>query len=752
MKYSRLCFVELRRLLCKKRFWLCVILCCCTPLIGFLPLAIRFLPLTINPDILSNKYIANPVISATAAGGIIWAVMSLLEASKVHRSGTDVLTDAVSAPALLPAARMAAQIMLSTAAALLCMLIWLPYTAHKMEYLFSLKFYLANYAVLLLPGWWLCMLIIEGLYQFTRKAEAAALIFALAVGCCFLPDVSFSSSLRWICPTVVTYSDAFPTYWPLRVGLWARIVWLSLALALYLLSLAAVRKHQRGLIVSFLRGCKQIFLPVSAALLVAFAVVMGAYQPFVDHGPRSYLDEDDSVFWKKYEDQRPVISAVNVHYTIAPHPISGTVSGTAEYQLKNSSGYKVENNEFSFVLNPGYTIEAITLDEEPVPFKTLSYETFEQRETVFTLPLPCEGNLKIMYHGIPMQRRSAMPYLIMSTVDPDYVSLYHMAVMPMMMNIKTTSYGADYSIILPDDMQLLWEFQPVTEKEPYGSGKNIWHVKADSDYIFNLQAGRFQTRPIQAGGMDISFTYGRIYDDVVEKNDICGAVKNVMDYCTEHYGPAAFSEENTLSLLQNSALISGGWASSDYATWMENILTPETLKDTVRGASAREVFIHELIHHWWGGFGVIFSSDDIWSCEGMTVYSTYRLVKEYYGEEYAKKYYVEKWIEGVKQQDRNFFNRHPEYLDRLPKLLRDVIQMDNESINHYQRLPLMLLKAEQLLGGEAEMDALMNRIYMKYNQAASDVDCFDNPFTFDDFLKESGLTEEELQVDENFTI
>ena len=41
---------------------------------------------------------------------------------------------------------------------------------------------------------------------------------------------------------------------------------------------------------------------------------------------------------------------------------------------------------------------------------------------------------------------------------------------------------------------------------------------------------------------------------------------------------------------------------------------------------------------------------------------------------------------------------------------------------------------------------------MKYNQAASDVDYFENPFTFDDFLKESGLTEEELQVDENFTI
>lgn len=745
MKYSRLCFVEKRRLLCKKSFWLCVILCCCTPLLGVLPL-------TISNDILSNKYIANPVIAATAAGGIIWAVLSLLEASRVHRTGTDVLTDAVSAPALLPAARMAAQIILATGTALLCALLWIPYIAHKMEYLFSLKFYLANIAVMLVPGWWLCMLIMEGLYQFTRKVEAAALIFALAVGCCLLPDVMLSYSLRWICPSVVTYSDAFPTYWPLRVGLWARIIWLSLGLALYLLSLAAVRKHQRGLLVSFLRGCKQIVLPVSAALLIALAAVMGAYQPFIDHGPKSYLDEDDEFFWKEYSDQRLVISAVNIRYTIAPHLTTGTVSGTAEYDLKNNSGYKVENNEFSFLLNPGYTIEAITLDENPVPFETLPTVMTEQRQTKFTLPQPCVGHLKIMYHGMPTQRRSMLPFLVMSTVDPDYVSLYRNSVMPMMLNIKSTSYGADYSIILPEDMQLLWEYKPVTDKEPTGDGNNIWHVKADSDYIFNLQAGRFVTRKFEAGGIHIDFTYGDIYDSVVEQNDICGAVTAVIDYCSSHYGPLIYTEDDTLSLLQTSALITGGWAFPGSATWMENILTPETLKDEKRGASAKEVFIHELIHHWWGGYGVSFEEEEIWGCEGMTVYSTYRLVKELYGEEYAKKYYVEKWIEAVRQQDRNFYNRHPEYLDRLPEAMKNKIRESNSGVNQYNRMPLMLLKAEQLLGGEAEMDALLSRIYKEQVTDRLEAGEELTDYAFDDFLRDSGLTEEELQVDENFTI
>ena len=188
------------------------------------------------------------------------------------------------------------------------------------------------------------------------------------------------------------------------------------------------------------------------------------------------------------------------------------------------------------------------------------------------------------------------------------------------------------------------------------------------------------------------------------------------------------------------------------ATWMENILTPETLKDEKRGASAKEVFIHELIHHWWGGYGVSFEEEEIWGCEGMTVYSTYRLVKELYGEEYAKKYYVEKWIEAVRQQDRNFYNRHPEYLDRLPEAMKNKIRESNSGVNQYNRMPLMLLKAEQLLGGEAEMDALLSRIYKEQVTDRLEAGEELTDYAFDDFLRDSGLTEEELQVDENFTI
>ena len=38
--------------------------------------------------------------------------------------------------------------------------------------------------------------------------------------------------------------------------------------------------------------------------------------------------------------------------------------------------------------------------------------------------------------------------------------------------------------------------------------------------------------------------------------------------------------------------------------------------------------------------------DSPWSAEGLTVYTTYRIVKELYGEEYAQTHYIDQWKQG----------------------------------------------------------------------------------------------------------
>lgn len=184
----------------------------------------------------------------------------------------------------------------------------------------------------------------------------------------------------------------------------------------------------------------------------------------------------------------------------------------------------------------------------------------------------------------------------------------------------------------------------------------------------------------------------------------------------------------------------GGYAVTGVSTWFETILTPDTLRDTDKGASATEVFIHEMIHQWWGGLGLSCTNEELWSPEGLTVYSTYRLVKEKYGALYAQQYYVDAWKKSVDGQNRSFYNRHPEYLALLPELYQSQIASANRGINRYQRMPLMILKAEELVGGEEQMDEILRRMY-------ADQDQYENGFGFEDFLRYCNLTEEDLNLE-----
>lgn len=188
-------------------------------------------------------------------------------------------------------------------------------------------------------------------------------------------------------------------------------------------------------------------------------------------------------------------------------------------------------------------------------------------------------------------------------------------------------------------------------------------------------------------------------------------------------------------------MFGGGYALRGVSTWFETVLAPDTLSDTDKGASATEVFIHEMLHQWWGGLGLSCADEELWSSEGLTVYSTYRLVKEKYGELYAQQYYVDAWKEAVDEQNRSFYNRHPEYLDLLPELYQAQIRSANKVINQYQRMPLMILKAEKLVGGEDKMDEILRQMYAERDQYQ------ENDFYFTDFLNYLGLTEEDLNLE-----
>ena len=257
-----------------------------------------------------------------------------------------------------------------------------------------------------------------------------------------------------------------------------------------------------------------------------------------------------------------------------------------------------------------------------------------------------------------------------------------------------------------------------------------------------LYAGDYVREDIEAGGMTIEFYYGRKHQTVMESAGAVDAVKAVVDYCTEHYGTLSFGTGETLKLIQ-SRVAGGGYASNGASLLDEADFTVANLGDTNKGAVPGETFIHELVHQWWG-LGNMFDTpeeDSPWSSEGLTVYTTYRIVKELYGEGYAQKNYVDQWQQAVDDYYLNFYVRNPEYLAMLPETERLSISNSLSGVRKYSEMPLKILKAEQLVGGEEAMDQILHDLFNR------ELDPTYPYLTYQDFLDACGLTEEDLSLD-----
>ena len=174
----------------------------------------------------------------------------------------------------------------------------------------------------------------------------------------------------------------------------------------------------------------------------------------------------------------------------------------------------------------------------------------------------------------------------------------------------------------------------------------------------------------------------------------------------------------------------------------ESDFTAANLNRAEKGSGDSEVMIHELVHQWWG-LGNMFDipePDSPWSAEGLTVYTTYRIVKELYGEEYARTHYIDQWQQEVDDYYLNFYVRHPEYLEMLPEAGRLRISNSLSGMRRYSEMPLKLLKAEQLVGGEDAMDQILHDLFNR------EIDPMYPYLTYDEFLSACGLTEEDLNL------
>ena len=726
MKTMRLFPLELQRLLQSRLTWLIMALTVLSPVLGL----VFYKPATSTTML--SMYLANPAIAGGVAGAILFGLLAIFELDRARRSRVDILTDAVVSPLTTALTRLLALLTAAVLTVGLTMLVWLPISAGLIGSVFTGANYVLAYLLLMGLALPLGILAAAAAYQFTRRTDLSIVLF---IAFCALSITVWADDwqLCWLNPCVWALSDDFSNFRVFRSVAWMRLTWLAALVGVWTISYLCIRQYGKGIFGSLARSVRRIYRPAVALALLACSGTAYAAQPFIDNS------NPDLTVMSFYEiPYAEGVTFLSRSAQVFPDTDAGTVTGRASYQFQNTSG---QEQSISFGINPGYTISNVQANGTDVPFTVSDYQEYNEALLEVTIPAEEEVELTMEYSGFPQESMPTMQGG--KELSSEYLCLENSALSPRVMNVLPgeAGYPTTIEITLPASMIAIpfssSEAEVISENE---DGTRTWRYEANSAGGI-LYAGDYICEQIEAGGMTIEFYYGRKHQAVMEEAGAVDAVKAVVDYCTEHYGTLSFGTGETLKLIQ-SRVAGGGYAVGGASLLDEADFTIANLGDTNKGAGPGETFIHELVHQWWG-LGNMFDTVDStspWSAEGLTVYTTYRIVKELYGEDYAKEHYVDQWQQAVDDYYLNFYVRHPEYLEMLPENEQLAISNSLSRVRQYSEMPLKILKAEQLVGGEEAIDQILHDLFNR------ELDPMYPYLTYQEFLDACHLTEEDLNL------
>ena len=727
MKTLRLFPLELGRVLRSRLTWLVMLLTVLGPVVGLY--LYQSAVSTMN-----SLYLANPAIAGGIAGGILFGLLAILELDRACRSRVDVLVDAVVSPLTAVLTRLSALLTTAVLTTTLTMLVWLPISAGLIGAVFDMVDYVLAYLLFMGLALPLGVLAAASAYQFTRRADLSLVVFAAFCGLS-LTVWAENWQLCWLNPCVWALSDDFSNFRIYRSVAYMRLTWLAGLAGVWTLSYLCIRQYGKGALGSLARSIRRAYRPVIAVTLLACSGTAYAAQPMVDN---SNPDQTAMTFFEiPYLDG---VICTGRSAQVFPDVSAGTVRGKASYSFENSSG---QEQKVALGVTPGYTISNVRANGETVPFSVGDYQEFNEVLLEVTLPAEAQIELTMEYGGFPREDQNLSDSQGSTEISGTYLQLENAALSPRLLNVLPDEnyYPTEMEITLPNAMTAIpfgsSRAEVVAEHE---DGTKTWRWE-DIGTGGILYAGDYVREDIQAGGMTIELYYGRKHQDIMTQANAADAVRDVVEYCAAHYGTLSFGSGETLKLIQ-SRIAGGGYAAGGASLLDESDFTAANLNRAEKGSGDSEVMIHELVHQWWG-LGNMFDipePDSPWSAEGLTVYTTYRIVKELYGEEYARTHYIDQWQQEVDDYYLNFYVRHPEYLEMLPEAERLRISNSLSGMRQYSEMPLKLLKAEQLVGGEDAMDQIL---YDLFNR---EIDPMYPYLTYDEFLSACGLTEEDLNL------
>ncbi|CAN4008345.1 Cyclic nucleotide-binding domain-containing protein, partial [Dysosmobacter welbionis] len=260
----------------------------------------------------------------------------------------------------------------------------------------------------------LSILAASAAYQYTRRADLSLVLFA-AFAALSLTVWADNWQLCWLNPCVWALSDDFSNFRIFRSVAWMRLTWLAALAGIWTVSYLCIRQYGKGLPGSLARSVRRAHRPIIALSLLACSGFAYAAQPLVDH---SNPDQTVMDFYQVPYAENVVCTSRSAQ--VFPDTTAGTVSGTAAYRFRNTSG---QAWTAAFGVNPGYTISNVRVNGAEVPFSVSDYQEYNEAMLEVALPSDREIELTMDYGGFPRENRNVSIMQGGTEISSEYLCL-----------------------------------------------------------------------------------------------------------------------------------------------------------------------------------------------------------------------------------------------------------------------------------------------------------------------------------------
>ncbi|MCC0707136.1 M1 family aminopeptidase [Clostridioides sp. ES-S-0190-01] len=694
---------------------------------------------------LSIPVLLNPAKLGALIGTVLFSMFTIYEMDSIYRNKTNGIIETIMDAKSLNLARVISILVSTIVSVIISMIICFPYSIIKMGDNFSLSTYLINYLVLMLPALLFGILLSAGFYSITRRIDLSMIILLVLV---FLSiNIKDSYLIDWVQTKVTIYSDSFGNTLQLKALCWNRLLWSFISISTYLLGVICTRKYEKNVFSSILINMKKVLLSILTIVLIAGSYSVYAFEPYYDDTPPPKMEKvsdkksGSGAVMSTGADEKlnKNIKLLDSDLDIKINPKKARLDGKIQYTMENTSG---ENQNLEFDLNPGYDIKDIKINGKKAKYDISKKKQAEGR---LSLNIPKEKNLKIEieYGGKLINNQLFETILAGDTISKDKVELRSKGSIfpkPKVDAMNTMESMINGNITLP------------TGITPVVSGISTEKVKGDKKdnectwkfstrgIMLTIIAADYVKKDIKAGGIDVQFYYNRKHGDKINKMNAEKIIKDSINFYTKQYGELERYKVIPLKLVEggaSSGQVTGGKAHENISYMDESIFNPDVFDTHIgEGENGSEVLAHEICHQWWGIIVQVDQMTPPWSPEGITNYATNKFMEYEYGKEYSKKT-IDNWKEENDKLKRNFYMNNPQYLEKLPENYVFNILSPNSMRLLYNKMPLQILKAEEILGQD-KFEAILKDLYNKYKY---------NILKYDDFLKACNLTGEELNFE-----